>query len=98
MDNTVYRIYRADEWSALYINGQLDRAAESYLIDERLYEIFGVEIIDNDSFLLGQTQRDGVARTEDEIEAYDEAMTRAHQRIAELEEETAQLKKEFKIR
>jgi hypothetical protein len=58
--------YNAEEWSALYIDGKLDRVSDAYLVDERVGEILGVKVISGDEgedFLRGGNTREDVAQT-----------------------------------
>jgi hypothetical protein len=63
-------VHEEGEWSALYIDGKLDRVGDHYLADERIREIFAVEVVHDDAFMRGQNTRDGVAKTLDEVHAY----------------------------
>lgn len=53
----------SDEWSAVYLDGELQRVGDSYLADEWVREHFGVETIQSDDFLRGGDKRDDVAPT-----------------------------------
>lgn len=58
--------YNAEEWSALYVDGKLDRVGDAYLVDERVGEILGVQVISGDEgedFLRGGNTREDVAQT-----------------------------------
>jgi hypothetical protein len=63
-------IHYAEEWAALYVDGRLERVGDSYLAEERAFEILGVTTIQDDAFLRGQTSRDGVAKTLSDVAAY----------------------------
>lgn len=63
-------IYEAEEWSALYVRGRLDRVGDSYLADERVRELLGITHIQDDAFLRGQDQRSGVAQTLEELRQF----------------------------
>ncbi len=57
------RYTSSSEWSALYVDGKLDRIGDHYLIEERIAELLGVEMREDaecNDFLRGG---DGVART-----------------------------------
>jgi hypothetical protein len=58
------------EWSALYIDGKLDRVGDHYLIDERIRELYSVVTIHSDDFMRGGDQRSGVAIDLAEIRQY----------------------------
>lgn len=67
-----YVVYEsAEDWSALYVNGKLDRVADHYLIDERLRELCSVTTIQSESFLKGGNTYEDVARSLEEIEAWE---------------------------
>lgn len=63
----------SDDWSALYIDGKLDRVGDHYLIDERISQLLGVEDISSDDFLRGGNQREDVAESLLDIEQFDSA-------------------------
>lgn len=93
---TLYR--GSGEWSALYVNGTLDRVGDHYLADERIAELAGVEIVQSDDFLCGGSTRKDVAVTLEELNAYvtdrQERIRRAEQlrqQAAALNEEAARL-------
>lgn len=89
-----YVVYEgSDEWSALYVDGTLDRVGDHYLIDERLRALFGVTEVTSDAFLRGGTHREDVAPTLDAIKDYErqqatDALATAE---AERQEEIQQL-------
>jgi len=80
-----YEIHVADDWAALYIDGQLDRVGDAYLADERLREIFGVKTVDDDAFMRGQTYSEGVAPTLDDVTVYRHAREALTAKIAEAQ-------------
>src|SRR5688572_20142914 len=63
-------IHYADEWAALYVDGKLEIVGDSYLAEERALMMSCVDLIQDDSFMMGQRYRDGVARTVDEVNQY----------------------------
>lgn len=87
-------IHEADEWSAVYLDGHLVRVGDSYLADEWLRTHFGVATIQDDAFLRGQTSRDGVAKTLDELHAYASARRERMDRAAALRAEAKRLEEE----
>ena len=76
------------EWSALYVDGRLDRAGDHYLIDERIRELAGVTVIEGDDFLRGQNK---AAQTLAEVEAYTDRRDRARKTAADLRADAAKL-------
>lgn len=96
-----YKIYQGSgEWSALYINGRLDYAGDHSNVEERIHELFEIEVECSDSFMLGNrnAKRDDVAKTEAAIEAYDNMREGAQRRLEELQRESELLRKEFNLR
>ena len=63
-------VHEDEEWSALYVDGKLDRVGDHYLADERIRQLCGVRTVQDDAFMRGQSMRDGVAKTLDEVKAY----------------------------
>jgi len=83
-------VYEGDgEWSALYVDGKLERVGDHYLITECVYSLLGVEIVQDSAFMRGQHKREGVADTLEELEAYkferDVRLERAAQLRADAE-------------
>lgn len=70
MENMDLRLYKDEEWSALYVNGKLECVGDHYLADERLRAIMGVKEFDDNSFMRGGNHREQVAQTVEELEAY----------------------------
>lgn len=60
------------EWSALYVDGVLDRVGDHYLVDDRIAELAGVEIRYSDDFMCGGDQRRDVAPVLSDAEAWSE--------------------------
>ena len=60
----------SDDWSALYVDGKLDRIGDHYLIDERISELTGVTDYSSDDFLQGGDDRDSAAQTLEELNAW----------------------------
>jgi hypothetical protein len=59
-----------NDWSALYVDGNLETVGDHNLIDERISELCNIEVRDGDDFLLGSHKKIDTADTLDEIEAY----------------------------
>lgn len=85
-------VYRSEgEWSALYVDGRLNRVGDSYLIDERVLELLGVEERHSDDFLMGQDTSKGCAQTLTELEKYREAREAREAEAARLRAEADEL-------
>lgn len=81
-------VYRGEgEWSALYINGILDRVGDHYIIEERVFEYLKVGVVQSDSFMRGGNHREDVAKTLQEIDDYDEEQTRLEEQALYLEDQ-----------
>lgn len=84
-------IHYADEWAALYVDGKLDRVGDSYLAEERAFELLGVKVVQDDAFLQGQDQAAGVAKTLDELYVYTDDRDRRKAHAERLRTEAANL-------
>lgn len=60
------------EWSALYVDGKLEEVGDTYYVTERTLALLGVREVSDSGFMRGQTRREGVAKTLDEVEEYAE--------------------------
>ena len=67
---TDLEIHYDEEWAALYVDGKLDRVGDSYLAEERAFELLGVKVFQDDAFMRGQKTREGVAQTLEEVREY----------------------------
>lgn len=65
-------IHYADDWAALYIDGQLDpdTVGDKYNAEEKAFALLGVKQVHDNAFMRGQSQRSGVAPTLDDVAAY----------------------------
>lgn len=89
------RVYIGDgEWSALYVNSQLDTVGDHYLSDERIRSIAGVVEVFSEDFMRGQNTREGVAKTVDEVEEYRTAREDRERRAEELEQQARELERQ----
>jgi hypothetical protein len=52
MSKKYVRYQGGNEWSALYIDGKLDKYGDHYIVDERIEELLGVEVRNSDAFVL----------------------------------------------
>lgn len=89
------RVYRGSgEWSALYVNGALERVGDHYTIDERVYEMLDVHVEQSDDFMQGGDYREDVAKTLDELEHYTAVREGLQARASELREQAAALQRQ----
>jgi hypothetical protein len=99
-DGRDIQIHYADNWAALYVDGKLHRdrhgatIGDSHNVEETLFELLGVTVAQDDSFLLGQDRRDGAATTLEEIEEYRAARRARADVVAEMREQAAKLVRE----
>ena len=84
-----------DEWTAVYLDGELQRVGDSYLADEWMQERFGVKVIHDGAFMRGQQTCGGVAKTLDEVEAYRAERDAKRARQRELQAEIDRLQAEL---
>jgi hypothetical protein len=84
-------VHEAEEWSAVYLDGALQRVGDTYLADEWIRDFFGVTTVQDDAFLRGQNHRDGVAQTLDELDAYRRLRDEAKTQVAALRAEADRL-------
>ncbi len=89
-------IHYADEWAALYKDGELVRVGDSYLAEEKAFELLGVIIVQDDAFMRGQGRSDGVAQTLDEVVEYALERDRRKQTAADKRAEAERLLAEAK--
>lgn len=82
-------IHYAADWAALYVDGKLERVGDSYLAEERAFEMLGVTVVHDDAFMRGQSQRMGVADTLEEVAEWrtqrDQLLEQADQLEAQAE-------------
>lgn len=93
------KLYHGDnEWSALYIDGKLDRVGDHYLNEERIHAIFGVEdIYDEEEFWMrGDYTGSNVAESIEEIEEYKSRCLTAEARAAALRAQADELIRQAK--
>lgn len=88
------RYQGSDDWSALYIDGKLDRVGDHYLVDERISEIAGVMNVYSDDFLRGGDSRDDVAETTEQINEYGALRAERENRASELRVQAQRLLEE----
>jgi hypothetical protein len=60
----------SNDWSALYVDGNLETVGDHNLIDERIAELCSIEVRDGEDFLMGSRRSKDTAATLDEIEAW----------------------------
>jgi hypothetical protein len=74
----------SSDWSALYVDGELDKVGDHYVIDERISALLQVDVRDSDAFMQGGNDYSDVAKTLDEIEQFETGQSAAEQLRAEL--------------
>lgn len=90
-DGRSMEIHHADEWSALYVDGTLAEVGDTYWVEEKAFAMLGVAEVSEDSFLRGQGQKDGVAKTLEEVAEYRRSREERLQEAANLREAAASL-------
>lgn len=84
-------IHYAEEWAALYVDGKLEIVGDSYLAEDKTFALLGVKQVQDDAFMRGQTTRDGVARTLQDVAAYRDARADRQDRANLLRREAERL-------
>lgn len=84
-------IHYSDDWAALYVDGKLDRVGDTYLTEERAFELTGVKQVQDNAFMRGQSFREGVARTLDEVAEFRDQREANKVKAAELRAEADRL-------
>lgn len=84
-------VHEDEEWSAVYLDGNLVYVGDAYLADEWVREHFGVVTVQNNAFMRGQTHRRGVAQTLDEVKAYGQERARLLAKAEQLRRQAADL-------
>lgn len=84
-------IHYADEWAALYVDGKLDRVGDAYLAEERAFSLVGVKQVQDDAFMRGQSDREGVAQKLEEVAAYRKTRDHREEQAKKLRDEAQQL-------
>ena len=88
---TGVEVHEPDEWSAVYLDGQLVRQGDPYLADEWVREHFGVVTVQDSAFMRGSDRREDVAKTLDEVRTFAEQRRLNRQRADELDAHAAEL-------
>lgn len=97
-DPTEIVVYEgSDDWSALYVRGELLEVGDHYWVQEKLLQVLGIETIQSDDFLRGGNERSDVAQTLDELEEYrgGQLAREAASRVAEAEAKVAEAQREL---
>ena len=84
-------IHYAEEWAALYRDGELVRVGDTYNTEEEAFQILGVKIVQDDAFMRGQNSRDGVAQTIDQVDEYRWARDNKQAEAGRLRQEAEEL-------
>lgn len=82
------------EWSALYVNGVLDRVGDHYVTEERVYELTGVTVEQTEDFMRGGDKRADVAPTLVDVDAYRVKREETERRAAALRDQAQALLEE----
>jgi len=82
----------SDEWSALYVDGKLDTVGDHYHATERIEQLVGVKVIQNDDFLRGGNYRADVAPTLEDLNLYVRERERREAEAARLRAQAAELR------
>lgn len=86
------------EWSALYIDGKLVKYGDHYLVDEHIYEMFGIQVDESSDWMRGDTSGMDVAQTLDEVEQYRSEREAAQELAKELRRQASDLEKRFRFK
>lgn len=70
VDGRTMEIHHEEEWSALYVDGNLVEVGPTYWVEEKAFTLLGVTEVTDNAFMRGQNQREGVAKTLAEVAAY----------------------------
>lgn len=85
-----------DEWEALYVDGKLDTISESYLVDERIGKLLGVEY--RESAVMEQVKRrDEAPATLDELSEKDAALAGWLEQADKLEAQALALREQARL-
>lgn len=82
-----------EEWSALYVYGQLAVYGDHYLCHERILQMFGIKVVEDDAWLLGGHGRRGepIAQTLNEVIDYAVSRIDREATAQDLRDEAARL-------
>lgn len=83
--------YEHGEWTAVYLDGELQCVGDSYLADEWIRTYFGINTIQDDAFLLGGSSRSSVAKSVADIDEYVERRERGRQAALKFRQQAAEL-------
>lgn len=70
-----------NDWSALYVNGDLEIVGDHTQVDERISQICNVEEREGDYFLMGSHNKKEAAQTIEQLEAY---QNRKHEQATKM--------------
>jgi hypothetical protein len=84
------------DWSALYVDGLLDRVGDHCLVDDRISELAHVTVINSNDFLLGGYSSSDVAKTLTAAQVYGNVRGAAAVAAEDLREQAAGLIREAK--
>lgn len=88
--------YTGDDWAGLYVDGKLEAVGHDYVVEEKAFGISGVELIQDDAFMRGGTDRKDAAPTLAFVEEYKQAREKRRIEADRLRTEAARLIEEAK--
>lgn len=91
-DSIEFHTYEDSEWTAVYLNGKLERVGDNYLADEWLQQYVGVKVVVDDAFMCGGRTREDVGQTLEAVAVYREWRERKLAEAKELEDAAQQLR------
>lgn len=71
-----------NDWSALYVDGDLEIVGDHTQVDERISQICNVEEREGDDFLMGSHNKKDAAQTIEQLESYQNRTTERALKIA----------------
>lgn len=95
-ENRQVLIYTGDnEWSALYIDGELDTVGDHDVIQARIFGLFDIEHEFSNDFMRGGTDMDSVAQSLGAVALYKARREAAELEIRELKARITELRDRF---
>lgn len=91
-----FEIHYAEEWAALYVDGQLITVGDAYNTEEQALNLLGVKTIQDEAFMCGGNSRENVAKTLEEVEDFKNKREELKQKAETLRKQAALLEEEAK--
>lgn len=79
------------QWSALYVDGKLDRVGDHDVVNERIREVLGIDVDYSNDFMRGGEYREDVAKSLNEVSDYRAAREEREQKANLLRAQAAEL-------